>query len=105
MSFIRNFGHKQAFSQTGYSGRLDGYHKNITEVSRLVQIQNMIQQTNREIKALKDRLNRLEGAGAIRKPTRQKHSDEDNETQAIQAVAPLPITELKHLAEMAKRFK
>ena len=105
MSLNRNFGHKQAISQTNYNDRLIGYHKGIVDLSRLVQIQNMVQQTNREVEALKRRLNQLEVAATAQRPERRAHGDGEDFDATEQPAAPLPTAELKQLAEMAKRFK
>jgi chromosome segregation ATPase len=103
MSFIGDFGHKHTALRKSHNERYAGYHKTISEHSRLVQIQNMIQQTNREIERLKNRLNQLEStAGSL--PSKQEQRGPENGAPAVQT-PPLPIAELKQLAEMAKRFK
>ncbi len=105
MSFIGAFGHKHPVSRTAPADRLAGHHQKLADLSRLVQIRNMIQQHNSELKVLKARLSRLEEtlargnrAGAVARET-------DDQPNAAQQSLPLPIAELKQLAEMAKRFR
>lgn len=103
MSFMGDFGRKHPVSRTTHVDRLAGYHRNMADLSRLIQIQNMIQRTNREIEGIKSRLDQLEGAIT----THQQHQVQagDNQQPAHVQSPPLPIAELKQLAEMAKRFR
>jgi hypothetical protein len=104
MSFIGAFGHEHPASRTTRTGRLVGYHKNLAEHSRLVLIQNMIQQINRELESLKGRLNRLEGPNVLCMP-QQLRVEDAKLGAAAQSPPPLPVDELKELAEMIRRFR
>jgi hypothetical protein len=102
MPFTGAFGRKHSIPRNKHGGRLSGYHQNLADLSRLVQIQNMIQQYNRDVEILKGRLNRLEGIIAAGQP---QHAENDTETEDTGLNPPLPIAELKQLAQMAKRLR
>jgi PAS domain S-box-containing protein len=77
----------------------------VADTSRLSQMQKTIQRTTEEIEQLKVRLGRLEEALAHRNQPGVVAREPDNQPDAAQPPLPLPITELKQLAEMAKRFR
>jgi PAS domain S-box-containing protein len=86
------------------SGKLCGILLIMADMSRLAGIQKMIERTNKELEMLKDRLARIEGnTDRIIKP--MVHSEETPKKEISTINQPLPICELKQLAEMAKRFR
>ena len=105
MSFMGDFGRKHPVSRTAHVDRLAGYHRNMADLSRLIQIQNMIQRHNSELKVLKARLSRLEEELARGNQDGTIAREADNRPDAARQPLSLPIAELKQLAEMAKRFR
>jgi PAS domain S-box-containing protein len=75
------------------------------DTSRLSQLQKAIQQTTEELEQLKARLGRLEEAIAHRAQAGTVAYKSDDQPDAAQQPLPLPIAELRQLAEMAKRFR
>jgi hypothetical protein len=105
MSFLSAFGPKQEVAQNIHVGHPAGYHPNLADLFRLRQMEKIIQQTAEELEQLKARLDRLEEALAPRNQPGTVACPPDDQPDAAQPPLPLPITELKQLAEMAKRFR
>lgn len=98
MSFLNTFRAKQEVAQSAHEGHSAGNNLNMTELYRLRQMERILQQTVEELEEVKGRLSRLEKSLAER--------GEIAEQSGLEPTAPpLPITELKQLSEMAKRFK
>ncbi len=75
------------------------------DLSRIAQMQKMIQQTTEELENLKTRLSRLEEAVARRNQPTVVIREADSEPSRTPPSLSVPIAELKQLAEMAKRFR
>jgi len=73
----------------------------VADLSRIAQMQKMIQQTTEELENLKTRLIRLEKSLARRNQPAIVACESEDESRPVT----LPIAELKQLAEMAKRFR
>ena len=101
MSFQNILGQKQASAQRGAVHHTGVYHQNLADLFRTRQMEKTIQQANRDIEQLRERLSRLEEAFAKRNAA----LEEIKVSGTIPATPPLPIAELKELAAMAKRFK
>jgi PAS domain S-box-containing protein len=77
----------------------------VADTSRLSQLQKTIQRTTEELEQLKVRLGRLEETLAHRAQPSTVAYKPDEQLAPAQSTPPLPIAELKQLAEMAKRFR
>jgi hypothetical protein len=98
MSFLNTFRAKQEVAQNAHEGHPAGNNLNMTELYRLRQMERNLQQTMEELEDVKGRLSRIEKSLAER--------GELAEGSGLGPTSPpLPITELKQLSEMAKRFK
>ena len=75
----------------------------LSDMSRLGEMQKMIERTNVELEAIKERLNRFDGATAV--GILMKPANTGSERVAAQSASPLPVAELKQLSEMAKRLR
>jgi hypothetical protein len=104
MWVCRNFNQKQILARNKEPGTfavffqgIIHFHKNLTVyMSNMIEVKEMIHNINIEINDLKEKLNRLESAvGTLKK----------QDKLAMQSTNPLPVNELKQLAEMAKRFR
>ncbi|MCJ7729326.1 MAG: hypothetical protein MUO27_05570 [Sedimentisphaerales bacterium] len=113
MFFLSAFRPKQKVAQNKHEGHSAGYHPNLADLFRLRQMEKMLQQTADELKQVKTRLSRLEEAlagcsdlevAACGEP-RQAACDDAKQSSPGPSTPPLPIAELKQLAEMAKRFR
>ncbi len=99
------FVNKHGDSQITPGSSITGYRQSSIDFTRFIQIKNMIQQIGREVEALKGRLSRLEemllGDGKLQKES----CTATNRPDCAQSPSPLPIADLKQLADMAKRFR
>jgi hypothetical protein len=77
----------------------------VADLSRISQMQKMLQRTTEELETLKARLGRLEEMIARRNQPTGVIREADSESSRIQPSLSVPIAELKQLAEMAKRFR
>jgi hypothetical protein len=98
MSFLNTFRAKQEAAQNAHEGHPAGNNLNMTKLYRLRQMERTLQQTVEELEDVKSRLRRLEKSLAERGEIAEG-------SDSGPAAVPLPITELKQLSEMAKRFK
>ncbi len=76
----------------------------LADVSRVGNIQEMIERTNKELEVMKVRVKRLEEGLCRCKGTIECESEEQAHPHRSQRMQLLPIAELKHLAQMAKRL-
>lgn len=97
-----------SFSGTFGSNQSAGYNPTLADLFRLKQMEKIIHLTVEELEQVKSRLSRLEEAmglgdslnsigNAARKNVMQPNPKH--------ITPPLPIAEIKQLAEMAKRFR
>ena len=113
MSFLSAFGPKQEVAQNKHEDHPAGYHPNLAELFHIRQMEKRIQQTTEELEQVKARLSRLEESLASRSnpevaacdEPRQAACEDTEQSGPEPSTLPLPTTELKQLAEMAKRFK
>jgi hypothetical protein len=113
MSFLSAFGPKREVAQNKHEDHPAGYHPNLAELFRLRQMEKMIQHTAEELEQVKARLSRLEEALARRSNAEvaacgepRRAACEDAEQSGPEpSLPPLPVAELRQLAEMAKRLK
>jgi hypothetical protein len=113
MSFLNASGPKREVAQNIHEDHSAGYHPNLADLFRLRHMEKIFQQTADELKQVKTRLSRLEEAlagcsdlevAACGEP-RQAACDDAKQSGPEPSTPPLPIAELKQLAEMAKRFR
>jgi hypothetical protein len=104
MSFVN----KQPVSQTTRVDHPGGYHPHLADLFRLRQMEKIIHLTVEELEQVKNRLSRLEEAmGLGDDPNGIGNAARKNVVQPnpTHSTPPLPIAEIKQLAEMAKRFR
>jgi hypothetical protein len=65
----------------------------------------MLQKTLEELAQVKARLSRVEQELTVRNESQKIASEGAEHAGAVPSAPPLPIAELKQLAEMAKRFR
>jgi hypothetical protein len=103
MSFIEAFGHKRAAAKNNQNGRPACNQPNLADLFRLRRMDKIMQQANKEIEQLKERIRRLEDALALR--SKPVAACDDVRQPCPPSTPPLPIAELRELAAMARRFK
>jgi hypothetical protein len=107
MAFAGIFKREQPASQSEQTERegLTAHRLNFADHMRLRQMERTLQQTLEELEKVKARLNQLENS--LKKCGGQEvASDKIKGQQAVvPTTTPLPVDEIKQLAEMAKRFK
>jgi PAS domain S-box-containing protein len=77
----------------------------VADLSRISQMQKMLQRTTEELETLKARLGRLEEMIARRNQPTGVIREAGSESSRTPPSLSVPIAELKQLAEMAKRFR
>ena len=87
------------------SGKFSGIIMIIADMSRLAALQKMIEKSNIEIEAIKGRLALLENPDAPRVNRPPIIQQEIIRKELSNTNQLLPVNELKHLAEMAKKFR
>ena len=107
MSFLRSMRHQQQATNTAGADHPVNNHPNLPDFFRLRQVEKILQHTNLEIEQLKERISRLEGLLASRdEPVHTVNENAELFVEGKASTIPLlPITELKEIAAMAKRFK
>ncbi|MGA2092416.1 MAG: hypothetical protein ABSH16_03275 [Sedimentisphaerales bacterium] len=84
-----------------------GHHPRLADLLRIRQMERLLKHTLGELEKVKARLNQLEKATAIQSPDAAGTVKAVNtqHSEATTPMPPLPIAEIKQLAEMAKRFR
>lgn len=85
----------------------EGYHPHLADLFRIRQMDRLLRHTLEELDTVKARLTLLEKEMANREPvSKNMEITKDFQQQEIEMAAPpLPIAEIKQLAEMAKKFR
>jgi hypothetical protein len=84
-----------------------GHSPHLSDLFHIRQLERQLKNTLEELEQIKGRLNRLEDEIAVQSPggvfTEKTQISQQAET--ITTAPPLPIAEIKQLAEMANRFR
>jgi hypothetical protein len=92
-------------SQSAHIGQPIGNRLNMADHLRIRQMERMLQQKLEELEQVKARLSRLEKSVAQRSEPVGVACDGAEQSSPEPLTPPLPIAEIKQIAEMAKRFK
>jgi phosphotransacetylase len=104
MSIFNTVGSAKQVSQNATQGQPAGYHPSMAELFRLRQMERILQQTTEELEQVKARLSQLEKALAKRGEIDVAVCG-NVQSGSESSTPPLPIAEMKQLADMAKRFR
>jgi hypothetical protein len=105
MSIIGSLRQAQIASQTSRAFHPENNNLNVADHLRIRQMERMIEQTLEELTQVKARVNELEKLVA-QYGEHEIILNKGNESLiSLPSTPPLPVDEIKELAEMAKRFK
>jgi hypothetical protein len=105
MSIIGALRQAQLASKASQVTQPAGNRLNLADQLRLKQMERMLQQTLEELAQLKARVEQLEKLEAHYSEHEMIFSKGNEETISLSSTPPLPVDEIKELAEMAKRFR
>jgi len=94
-----------SFSSTFGSNQSAGYNPNLADLFRLKQMEKIIHLTVEELEQVKNRLSRLEKAMGLNIEPDVTLCEGVQRQGQKHSTPPLPIAEIKQLAEMAKHFR
>jgi hypothetical protein len=105
MSLIGALRQAQLASQYAHVDQPTDNRLNLADQLRFRQMERMLQQTLEELEQVKARLSRLENSVAQRSEPDGIACDDAEQSSPEPLTPPLPIAEIKQIAEMAKRFR
>jgi hypothetical protein len=97
-----------SISDSYKSGKQAGYYSHhLSDLFRIRPMERLLKQALEELEQVKARLSCIEGETAIHNPNAEKTKKALNThySEGASSMPPLPIAEIKQLAEMAKRFR
>ena len=105
MSIIASLRQAQIASQSLRAGHPENNNLNVSDHLRIRQMERILEQTLEELAQVKAKVNELEKLVA-QNSEHEMVSYKGNECAIpLPSTPPLPVDEIKELAEMAKRFK
>jgi hypothetical protein len=93
--------------QTEQTAQTAGHHPHLADLLRIRQMERLLNHTLDELELVKARVALLEKEAAAQKHAAEftEHAETARHHEAEITMPPLPISEIKQLAEMAKKFK
>jgi hypothetical protein len=105
MSIIGSLRQAQIASQSARTVHPENNNLNVADHLRIRQMERMLEQTLEELAQVKARVDELEKSAAQSAEHELVLGKVNEGTILPQSTPPLPVDEIKELAEMAKRFK
>jgi hypothetical protein len=105
MSIIGSLRQAQIASQSLRVAHPENNNLNVADHLRIRQMERMLEQALEELAQVKAKVNELEKLAAQYAEHETVSGKSNESTIPLSSVPPLPVDEIKELAEMAKRFK